>query len=455
MNTLLIKEASFDNHKYTPNQWQRKLEQQNVSKKQQESKLRCPDGCLLKFTKAYQYYKGQKEIHVQAHFSHICQERESKCLYVKKYGKHNGESEEHLEAKRMISTKDVTFKRICKHPCCENHITVSPDMSWTAKTEVRLNDRWLSDVVYYGPDDEIKCVIEIKHKHGVDGEKRNWLLSQSFEYMEVSTNEDIEKREYVIIDMKDDYYCMDSEFYQCHTEKEQIDNYFVNWCLRQDLTKGFWYLYQLWGDEECINGFSGDWDHCENVYGYCFYTQEKDETLEEKFNSFPILVHAQERALERDQSKWQQRMLMHKKRKSEVIALRNDWLMKWKHSEINKYLNTIEPRLITQSKQVKGINLLLVAYIYPHQINWILGYDVKTATWRKWIDTHSKIYDFCYSLTSGREIKMFSRRKYTTNIYGMSHPFTREVIPRIKKWISNNLGRYLNTKSIYDMKCKR
>jgi hypothetical protein len=520
MNTLLIKEASFDNHKYTPIQWQQKLEQQNVSKKQEGSKLHCPDGCLLKFTKAYQYYKGQKEIHVQAHFSHICQERESKCLYIKKYGKHNGESEEHLEAKRMISTKDVTFRRICKHPSCDNSVTVSPDMSWTAKTEVRLKNKWLADVVYYGPDDEIKCVIEIKHTHGVDGEKRKWLLNQSFEYIEVSTNKDIEKREYRIIDMKGNYYCMGgTEDFTCHTEKKELDTYFVKYMLRQDLTKGFWYLYQQWHPLDCKDyNLSLSWDD-HYIYDYSFYLREKDESLAEKFNSFPQLVQAmkihedmkaareemereekeeEERRKEKERlrlekvalafalsekerkeseaqkeeeekRKERERLRLKRKREQEYEERRKETLKKreeerkrqelsikwrnlWKTTDINKYLLKKEPHLVHNHGLIQGCHVLLLAYIHPYEINWILG-KYRNTIWDFWMHDRNnyKIIGHCCRWKQSRHYLTERHDIFSSQSYQMERPYDitigewqmkgwsmEEIESHMTEWVEKN-----------------
>ena len=135
-------------------------------------------------------------------------------------------------AKNMIADMDVSFERTCIHPSCRNSAIIKPESLWTSDTEVRMNNTWLADVVYYGLDGEIKCVIEVKHKHAVDGAKRKWLLNQPFEYMEVSTNEDVSKTRYQIIDMKGDYYCMGgTEDFTCHTQKKELDTYFVKYML--------------------------------------------------------------------------------------------------------------------------------------------------------------------------------------------------------------------------------
>lgn len=401
---LLIKQALYKGEHYTPEEWSKHPEQLFKSKKKNEIKLQCLDGCELGFRRGH----VKNGFCVQPHFFHKCRDKKASCLYMKKYHKGGGgESTEHMLAKYMIAGMDVSFERICKHSRCLNSVIVKPESSWTSDTEVRINNKWLADVIYYGLDKKIKCVIEVKHKHPVDGAKRKWLLNQPFEYIEVSTNEDVSKTKYQVIDMKDDYYCMNSEMFQCHTQS------FVQCVLRQDLTQSFWDLYQT------CEGFDGD-----------FWS------FKIKFNSFPKLVQAR-------------RKIEYKKCKQDAEARRTNFIGKWKHSEINKYLNAIEPRFISKSYQVKGINILLVAYIYPHQINWILGYVVRNAPWRKWIDKHKEIYDFCYDLTSGREIKcQVGRRKYTTKIEGLSHPFPREVISRIKKWITCNLGKYRNNSNL-------
>ena len=227
---------------YTPEEWSKHPEQLCKSKKKNEIKLQCLDGCELGFRRGH----VKNGFYVQPHFFHKCQDKKASCLYMKKYHKGGGgESTEHMLAKYMIAGMDVSFERICKHSRCLNSVIVKPESSWTSDTEVRINNKWLADVIYYGLDKKIKCVIEVKHKHAVDGAKRKWLLNQSFEYIEVSTNEDVSKTKYQIIDMKDDYYCMNSEMFQCHTQRKHIDNYFVQCVLRKDLTKSFWDLYQI------------------------------------------------------------------------------------------------------------------------------------------------------------------------------------------------------------------
>lgn len=441
MESLLIKQALYKGEYYTPEEWSNHPEQLCKSKKKDEIKLQCPDGCELRFRRGH----VRNGVCVQPHFFHKCQDKKASCLYMKKYFKGGGESTEHMLAKYMIAGMDVSFERICKHAPCLNSVIVKPESSWTSDTEVRINNKWLADVIYYGLDKEIKCVIEVKHKHAVDGAKRQWLLNQPFEFIEVSTNEDVSKTKYQIIDMKDDYYCMNSEMNECHTHKKKLDNYFVQWMLGQDVTQSFWDLYQKWGCDDCREGFDGSWECFEGRYGYYFSCMDKDDSLKIKFNSFPSLVQARQRAI--------QNKIEFKKCVQDMKTRRRNFIVEWKYSEINKYLNAIEPRFISKSREVKGINLLLVAYIYPHQINWILGYGNVTITWRKWIDKHKEIYNFCYDLTSGRKIKCkVDRRKYTATIEGLSHPFSREVISRIKKSIASNLGKYLNTKSIYDSK---
>ena len=353
MDCLLIKQASYKGKHYTPEEWSNHPEQLSKSRKKDEIKLECPDGCELGFRCGHM----RKGVSVQPHFFHKCQDRKASCLYMKKYRHHKGggESTEHMLAKNMIADMDVSFERTCIHPSCHNSAIIKPESLWTSDTEVRVNNKWLADVVYYGLDEEIKCVIEVKHKHAVDGAKRKWLLNQPFEYMEVSTNEDVSKTRYQIIDMKGDYYCMDSEFCECHTEKEQIDNYFVKWCLQQDLTKGFRYLYFRWGDDKCINGFDGDWYHCEKIYGYLFYTQEKDESLAEKFNSFPQLVQAMKDHKEREEynKRWREMERLRLERKREQEAEKTRLRLEKEKAEQEERRREMETLRLTRLREQK------------------------------------------------------------------------------------------------------
>ena len=236
---LRIKQATFKNKTYTPSQWEEKLEVQNISKKEGEEKLRCCDGCELSFRRGYQRKDG---VEVQPHFFHVNKDRDTSCLYVKKYG-NTGESNEHINAKEMIASMRVKFERVCCHPGCLNCVTIPVDKTWTSKTERRMNNRWLMDVVYYDKDGKIQCVIEIKHKHAVDGEKRRWLMQQPFEYIEVATNTSIYRSTFTIIDMcykartaSELFYCKDTDLKTCRTEEKEIREYFTRYMMTQDLT---------------------------------------------------------------------------------------------------------------------------------------------------------------------------------------------------------------------------
>ena len=235
---LRIKQATFKNKTYTPSQWEEKLEVQNISKKEGEEKLRCCDGCELSFRRGYQRKDG---VEVQPHFFHVNKDRDTSCLYVKKYG-NTGESNEHINAKEMIASMRVKFERVCCHPGCLNCVTIPVDKTWTSKTERRMNNRWLMDVVYYDKDGKIQCVIEIKHKHAVDGEKRRWLMQQDFEYIEVATNTSIYSSTFTIIDMcykarntSELFYCKDTDLKTCRTEEKEIREYFTRYMMTQDL----------------------------------------------------------------------------------------------------------------------------------------------------------------------------------------------------------------------------
>jgi hypothetical protein len=168
-------------------------------------------------------------------------DRDTSCLYVKKYGS-TGESEEHINAKEMIASMHVKFERVCCYPGCLNCVTIPVEKTWTSKTEQRMNDRWLIDVVYYDKDGKIQCVIEIKHKHAVDGEKRRWLIQQPFEYIEVSTNTSMHRSTFTIIDMcykarttSELFYCKDMYDETCLTEEKEIREYFTRYMMTQDL----------------------------------------------------------------------------------------------------------------------------------------------------------------------------------------------------------------------------
>ena len=211
---LLIQHGIVDGQSFTPAQFEDKKELRNrVKKKEGGVSLRCPDGCRLCFRmkSAYTNTRGT-DIKRRSHFAHISAERANACLFIQKYGS-KGESPAHANTREMIAEMDVVFERMCSHPCCRSVFTWHPKKSHllTSRMEVPFKvggiRKFFADVVYYNANGDIEAVIEVKHTHAVDKDKRTWLVNQPFKFIEVSTNDNPSKRQFTVIDSDKVFYC--------------------------------------------------------------------------------------------------------------------------------------------------------------------------------------------------------------------------------------------------------
>jgi len=383
---FLISEASFNGETYTPEQWQRKLELNNRSKKDDEPDLNCADGCKLCFRRGSHYInRFGTPVTIRPHFAHINSDQKLNCLYVHKY-RHGGESPEHLKAKHMIAGMDIEFKRVCMEPTCIECMKMKPEPDWTSKTEVRINNRWLADVVYYYPTGDIACVIEIKHSHGVDGEKRKWLMEQPFQYLEVSTdviymtstldNPNL-TRIFTIIDAVGDFYCGEINGPKwCNTLYKRYNRIFIESMLKLNLTQSYKGLFQEWFR---ITNTLPDRDYQKMDH----YGLMSMDDFEDVFNAREELSKARKDAL--------------RPRKDDTNRRRN----LWKNSPLNRDLLRQYPEDKYPSGKLKGCHILIVAYAYPHSIDWVNGYCLKTYQWKNFCKKYKHIADSCNNLTLG------------------------------------------------------
>jgi hypothetical protein len=194
------------------------MELQNVSKKKNTVNLTCADGCDLIFKNTCHYYnRNGTEVIRQAHFAHKTIASRDTCLALRKYRSGGGESDEHYQTKMNIAKqKNLKFVRQCADSDCNRrkrkHI---PSNCYTA-VEYKVNKRWLVDVAFFDKaSNELKMVVEVKHKHAVDGQKREWLIKQNFLYFEVGCN--IKSNTHLIIDSSGVFYC---------TSRQQKDSSF-------------------------------------------------------------------------------------------------------------------------------------------------------------------------------------------------------------------------------------
>ncbi|MAU13923.1 MAG: hypothetical protein CMH46_00100 [Muricauda sp.] len=238
MNDLLIKHAKYNGQWYTPLQFCKKFELQNKTKKKNTLKLKCADGCDLIFKHTCKYYTQQgTQVVRQAHFAHKSVSRRDACLAMRKYSGGGGESYTHYRTKMNIAEqKNLKLIRQCADSDCnKKKRKYIPGNCYTA-IEHRVNNRWLVDVAFFDKTTHLlKMVIEVKHKHGVDGEKRKWLIDQDFLYVEVGCN--TESNTHLIIDSECVYYCTVTEGeiqYECELgratrereqEKEEEEEY--------------------------------------------------------------------------------------------------------------------------------------------------------------------------------------------------------------------------------------
>ena len=215
---VLITSAKFCGQWFTPYQFEQKKELINKSKKKNCESLRCADGCELIFKKSSNYRRNGTNVYRQAHFAHKSKRQETTCKIIQKYG-NAGESEQHLHKKlKIASEKILVFKRQCSDTDCNKLIEQEISKSWIRKVEHRVG-KYVVDVAFYEKD-ELVMVVEVKHKHAVDGEKRTWFKNQDFIYFEVSST----PHDYKIIDAHDTFFCEETTHYE--TEDDTFLGFF-------------------------------------------------------------------------------------------------------------------------------------------------------------------------------------------------------------------------------------
>ena len=207
--SLVISQAKYINQWFTPLQFLQKKELQNKAKKKTTEKLRCADGCELVFRNGCEYINAHGTlVSRQPHFAHTSKQREKSCFMVRKYGA-GGESYEHLKTKMNIATfENSCFVRTCcDRDCNFKKRYYRSAYDWYTKIEHKINNKWLVDVAFFNKKtDKLELVVEIKHKHAVDGKKRQWLIEQkNLLYFEVPSN--IESHTHNIIDTAGTYFC--------------------------------------------------------------------------------------------------------------------------------------------------------------------------------------------------------------------------------------------------------
>ena len=212
MSDLRIRRAKYNGQWFTPLQFYTKIELQNISKKKNTLKLKCADGCDLVFKNICHYYNQHgTEVTRQAHFAHKSIARRDACLALRKYSVGGGESDEHYRTKMNIAgQKKLKFIRQCADSDCNKRKRKYIPGNCYTMVEYKVNNRWLVDVAFFDKTtNELKMVVEVKHKHAVDGPKRQWLIDQDFLYFEVGCN--MESNTHLIIDSGYIYYCTKQE----------------------------------------------------------------------------------------------------------------------------------------------------------------------------------------------------------------------------------------------------
>ena len=207
--SLVISQAKYINQWFTPLQFLQKKELQNKAKKKTTEKLQCADGCELVFRNGCEYINAYGTlVSRQPHFAHTSKQREKSCFMVRKYGA-AGESYEHLKTKMNIATfENSCFVRTCcDRDCYFKKRYYRSAYDWYTKIEHKINNKWLVDVAFFNrKTDKLELVVEIKHKHAVDGKKRQWLIEQkNLLYFEVPSN--IESHTHNIIDTAGTFFC--------------------------------------------------------------------------------------------------------------------------------------------------------------------------------------------------------------------------------------------------------
>ena len=388
MNHNKIREAIFDGQIYTADEWGEKKELQNRSKKKDEPNLECPIGCRLTYVRECDVFYKKNKLHGKrcACFRHV--NTGKRCLYIQKYSGGGGESEEHLHAKHLIASGNVAFKRVCKMPGCNETVVVAPEPCWTSKVEVKLNN-WLFDVVYF-EGDQIRVVIEVKHTHGTDGEKRKWAMAQDFEYLEVPTNQDKNNTVFTVIDMHGMFKCPKIHCEICNDLFSFDDSDCL--CTYKTVSQDDWLTD---GFDSMTEDQRDKWNKLLIKRGVIppkpVVKAVVEQTQQEMVNvvgltsyvwgDLPITeFHIEERA---DRKKLQQL---------------------WRKSDLNKRLLLGQPEYKYPTGNMSGCHLLIVMLVYPWSICWLLGHDpnATNSVRKKFIDKHLHIYNKAVQLARGR-----------------------------------------------------
>ena len=472
MTDFKVPQAEFKGVKYTPEQWQHKNTLCSKSKKKTDANLLCPDGCTLTFRKGSEYVnKHGTQVIVRPHFAHVNKSKTDSCLYVKKYGS-NGESKEHFETKESIAANGIVAHEICSYPSCSSVKEYRSHENWVAKTEVKLNNKWFMDVVFYDTNGDIALVVEVKHTHGTDGLKREWLLQQNFDYIEVDTNGPT----YTVLDSKTDFWCMDN--HMCLTEKkeckDEMERCFYRFLERVDITLPLDYLMGNWINVYRKYRFYNDnfVDTYEKYHGYDYTNVDDIEMFNKllynhevqsgtsyyEYRHWKIVEkerreekkrrqeeeekkrkEEEERRKEEEERGEEEKEKLIRTREKEAISYHHAWgensnekeiCKAWVNSNINKQLLEWEPLLKYPSGFLKGCHLLLVMFAYPHQIDWLMGFNARESLLLNYVRKHKHIYERVYKKTRGRRFKCISRR-YDPEL----DEYYYELM---KEWVNNN-----------------
>jgi len=515
---LLIQHGIVDGQSFTPAQFEDKKELRNrVKKKEGGVSLRCPDGCRLCFRmkSAYTNTRGT-DIKRRSHFAHISAERANACLFIQKYGS-KGESPAHANTREMIAEMDVVFERMCSHPCCRSVFTWHPKKSHllTSRMEVPFKvggiRKFFADVVYYNANGDIEAVIEVKHTHAVDKDKRTWLVNQPFKFIEVSTNDNPSKRQFTVIDSDKVFYCdgdvcnkgvsiLKKQEEEDHRRRQEEED---RWrrqeedrlrrqkqeeedrLRRQKQEEEDRLIRQKQEEEDRLRrqqqetakfrrkelaewivndgqrggGLNINVDELTaryhavfkkyNKHSLCYFPDLKftNEIIDSLCAEFKFLNDDRRLRLLIREDKW------------EEIQEREDWrhvytneqnrrLKEWKNSSLNKWLIKMQPNLVCPTGKPKGIHILLVAFVYPHQINYITGFENSGTSddYRmKYIDIVKACLD--EDMTGGRQFRRVSepRVRSVRDAIDMLSPYDPdidnhpEVVGALQKFIKTQL----------------
>ena len=125
------------------------------------------------------------------HFAH---RHEGGCAYVQKYKKNGGESDMHLNAKLKLGDdefrKSATFtKSCCNIRGCDIVVAkISIKPGWTFRDEYKIG-KFRVDAVFLDEENKVCLAIEVHHTNPTIGEKRKYLRSQDFDYIEVGADD--------------------------------------------------------------------------------------------------------------------------------------------------------------------------------------------------------------------------------------------------------------------------